>query len=269
MKTNIILRILFIIAGVIMPSCEKKSTEGAIHRETDKKADGELSQRSRNRQSTDRVSKSASGEKSGPLSQNEQLQKKLLEQPTPEWLVVGPNRTSILLRSEPFDPRQHRPKGDVTLLSSGGIKVDGKSMTIADEFKPTNASRGIRQGRIVLRKNTEARIYEAKDEKLYHCSDIQLPLFNFGEKRRWYINDWQFLNDDVLLGISNEEDSERDIVKDVRLYTYEIGSKTLRRVALPDGLVDSGDANLEILSVTDGVASVRTGKTTHYLQISK
>jgi len=120
-------------------------------------------------------------------------------------------------------------------------------MTIADEFKPTNASRGIRQGRIVLRKNTEARIYEAKDEKLYNCSDIQLPLFNFGEKRRWYINDWQFLNDDVLLGISNEEDSERDIVKDVRLYTYEIGSKTLRRVALPDGLVDSGDANLEIL----------------------
>jgi hypothetical protein len=61
-----------------------------------------------------------------------------------------------------------------------------------------------------------------------------LPKFNYHEKRRWYIDGWAWISEKELLGLSHEEDGKSEGIVKSHFYYYDMKSKTLCTLVLPD-----------------------------------
>jgi len=195
---------------------------------------------------------------------NELRQRIFMQEPTPEWLVIGDPVEVAILGSEPYVAGKHRIQSEIS-VSGGTIHIAGKKFYVGNGFYPTHTSMDDRNGLIVIRSDTDSRIYQIVGDELQYRDDLPLPKFNFREDRRWYITDWQWLDRNTLLGRSIEEDWETDLVADVRLYAFELDSNTLRRVSLPERIVDPHDPYIEIISVDDGIVMLATISEVHHV----
>jgi len=206
-------------------------------------------------QNSDEVEVAGRGD--GEPDRNELKQEQLMREPTPEWLVIGDPVEVAILGSEPYEAGKHRIQSEIS-VSGGTIHISDKKYYVGNGFFPTDASMDDRNGLIVIRSHADCRIYQIVGEELQFRDDLPLPQYNYGEDRRWYINDWEWLDRNTLLGRSIEEDWETDLVADARLYAYTLDSNTLRRVSLPERIVDPYDPFIEIISVDNGIVTLRT-----------
>ncbi len=269
MKPNVIAKISIAFFMAALSGCGKKeeeekpasSAQKTERRNPDHRMDGKMEMNER-----DKPSSEDEDEFIG-LGGNERLQRILMKEPTPEWLVRGPIRRTNLIKSEKYDYRSHQKTSSVRLGYSRTLDVNGTTITLPDDFKPNGVSEETRKGLVVLKKNMSSRVYQIEGESLFWRDDIPLPQFNFGERPRWYVSRWQWLDEETLVGSMLMDDVENGLISDARLYTYNIESKTLRPVELPTGVVDPLDPNIEILSVEDGVVSARTATGVHHLDM--
>lgn len=181
------------------------------------------------------------------LTQSELLQIELHKEETPAWITIEVPRRAKLLNEVDY-------KFDASVASQHNYLQGVSSLTIGDnsyrtpdDFQANAVSHAIVENMIVLRKNTESRIYKIEDGALKLLSDMPLPKFNYGEDRRWYLSDWQWLSSNLLVAVSNEENPATDMIADSGLYVYDLDAKSLSRVKIPD-VIDS-TAGISIHSI--------------------
>jgi hypothetical protein len=160
-------------------------------------------------------------DKSRPAAYQQQLEEK-----SPQDLVFGTAKTLSVIDGADGEKLSYTNNKENRSIQ----KVDGKPVTqmkyIYGEFgqlmilgfpNRTEASRIIR-----MQSQTEAETVDV------------LPRFNYHEKRRWYIDGWAWISEDLLLAISHEEDGKSEVVVKTHFYSYERRTNTLRTLVPPD-----------------------------------
>lgn len=196
-----------------------------------------------------------------PTSSNEERPitlQKALNQSAPDWLRSVPSKILTLAPADlaskaAFD----RPQGI--------IQIDGKSLSIdgrrLDYLHPDTihwAAMSPSGKRVVLgmpSRDPEYKVAGIANNRLEMTSEL-LPKLNYFDEQRWWLNDWIWLSDSALLSIADEEDPTGDAIVSTRLYHYDLATKTLQRLDLPD--VPSGavfkvigiDRNLRLLKIS-------------------
>jgi hypothetical protein len=239
-KYYILIKISVLFALIFLISCKKKSTVSNedVNRQDD------LNKSTKSSLHDNRTNSKRNEIK---LTQSELLQIELHKEEAPAWITIEVSRRAKLLKEfeYKFDASLALQRNYLQGVSS--LTIGDNSYRTPDDFQANAVSHAIVENMIVLRKNTESRIYKIENGALKLLSDMPLPKFNYGEDRRWYLSDWQWLSSSLLVAVSNEENPETDMIADSRLYLYDLDAKSLSRVRLPD-VIDS-TAGISIHSI--------------------
>jgi hypothetical protein len=161
---------------------------------------------------------------------------KALNESAPDWL------RSVAPKILPLAPADLANRA-VFDRSQGIIQIDGKSLSIEgrrlDYLHPDTihwAALSPSGKRVVLgmpSRDPEYKVADIANNRLEMTSD-SLPKLNYFDEQRWWLNDWIWLSDSALLSIADEEDPTGDAIASTRLYHYDLATKTLQRLDLPN-----------------------------------
>jgi|GEM_PF-6643346 len=189
------------------------------------------------------------------MGQNELLQQTLMKDEKPNWLKIGPSRKVDLIEIQENDVPHAAATTKNAIRGADSVTLGEISIKMPDDFRANGISHDVMNGMVVLRRNTEARIYKIEDNALIYAPNAPLPRFNYGEPRRWYLSNWQWLDSNSLIVISNEENPETDMIAESRIYTYNINTQTLQRAIVPESLGLKGE--IKLISVEGQIIKVR------------
>ncbi len=173
-----------------------------------------------------------------------------LAKPTPGWLHIG----------VPEQARSVKNTGTKTRSPRGECNIAGKQIIISpdlaldlsqDRFKPRWASLSPDGKQLLVTQNQTPRLFAISENGFREVTPAFLPNLNYGDKRRWFVSRWVWLNNSDLAAAMNEEDATGDQISRSVLYRYSLNTHTMTEILIPDGFINPDDPHLEIVAVSE------------------
>jgi hypothetical protein len=245
MKT---LHIIVIAVSFALSACDRRTNPGVPKEESG------TSMRADSRKETEQ---SSLGIKENQDHRSKEM-KAFLNSQSPQWLKLGP-----AIRSEeadtPPDPERVRSRSLAPKGSSNEIVIDGMTIKLpipASEITWIAVSPS--SSGLVLERGEIGDVRDLDSDGTVSRSGDPLPRLNFESDRRWMLTRWLWLSNSELITALNRPNSNGDIIAESKLYYYNLGTKHLREIRLPDRLINQNDPYLEVVGIADRSVNIRT-----------
>ncbi len=184
--------------------------------------------------------------------------KEFLNSPSPQWLTLD-----AAIRPEERDsPPDHGGSEIKGFMPSGGSKVfelDGKTIQFpfpASEMTWIAFSPSANQ--VVVERGEIAEVRSVGIDGTVSDSGSPLPALNFESDRRWMLTRWLWISEHELVTALNRPTASGDVIEESKVYYYNVKTKKLREIDLPDGFINPVDPYVEVLGTAGRDAHVRT-----------
>lgn len=185
-----------------------------------------------------------------------------INDPQPAWLTIGLPVAGRNCRS--ITDAGSGSGYETQLTASDSVEINGSRLKVVflDQDDPhlgTFSGRiytASRPDQVVASFGEGARLYRTSGRELVPVEDGLLPHINFGGERRWFLDQWQWLDSDNLLAEVAEPDSSGDEIWDRKLYVYHVATRTLRKVELPQEIGSSFKNPITLIKVDSGKVTV-------------
>lgn len=107
-----------------------------------------------------------------------------------------------------------------------------------------------------------SQVYDITEQSLALKSGRPVPELNYDDARRSQISWETWMSDTKLVGLMNEETIDEQGPVRTALYTYDVTTKELQQVALPDPVMDAymkGSPEIQILAIATNALFVKVG----------
>lgn len=272
---NAVLR-LFLAAAIFggIPACDSKEKA-----EQSGAAAGEAppsKARSRPEISSEEKERRADYKNSPGLAMNRNADiRDLLTRPKPDWLVLGPPvATSVLPEEDRSASLRAAAASKVSFAAGQQIKsagavslpegISGKEWASAI-LNPD----GTRLLMVPLEMTVAPTLFKVEGNSAVETGKEEIPVVNFDDSRRWFIQWESWASDSELVGVLNEEDFSGHVTVRVGIYLYDVDSKTLRRVELPPEITSAEDPMIEIVAVSSDVLVINTREGEQIVSLGK
>jgi len=183
-----------------------------------------------------------------------------LAAPAPGWLAL---RAPIQVKQVEIEPPKATPRsiGLRPAGSASSIELYGKKILF--DF-PINEIAWLALSpdgeRIVFRRGEFFEIREIGQDGRIAQTGTPMPFLNYDapNSRRWFLGNWYWITNFELICKIDRPSEAGDMIEEAGLYYYNNKSRTLAPVALPSGLVERNDPNLEVLQISGRDVKLRT-----------
>lgn len=181
-----------------------------------------------------------------------------LNQPKPEWMVLGRAITTMRLDGDLkklFPPSLDGIEMQVTRHS---VVLPTKDVSIEFEHSvhewhawddPRAKWLSPDGEMLVVSAGSDSHLYEILNQGGYRELDVDLPELTFDVQPRGILSGWRWAADGVLLAEAEIENPQTGEHESSRIYVYHLNRKTLRHVDL-DGAGLEGVEEIEVISVS-------------------
>jgi hypothetical protein len=183
---------------------------------------------------------------------------KVLDAPTPPHLHLAPAKELVLVN--PIDAE--KVNFEIKQTPAQNLIIDGISCKDSEYAYSRNNDLIVLGGA----RDDDKKLIRMRNETIGNTIEI-LPKFNFNEKRRWYIESWNWMTITELLGFSQEEDGKAEGIVMSHFYSYEYTTKSLCTLTLPQEI--NPYQPLDIKGINCGARMLKIsdeGGNTYYLR---
>ncbi len=162
-----------------------------------------------------------------------------LNAPPPDWLSLAEP-----IKVEPIEggmqdldqSRFRSPSGGV-MHGTHHIEIPKLNLVVElDEDRrinsPGDASISPDETKLVVNCGTDVYLYEIREDGQLTNFPVQVPHVTYDEGPKWFISNWVWASNDVLLGFSDIEDEKGYEILETRFYAFHIGTSSLARLDL-------------------------------------
>lgn len=195
--------------------------------------------------------------------------KELLASSAPQWLTLGSALQPEQVEAPP-DPKEIRPKFLVPKGATKEVVIQGEAIKLPfPASEVTWVAVSPNSSRVILERGDLVEVWSVKSDGSLVDADSLVPRLNFESDRRWMLTRWHWISESELVAALNRPTADGDIIAEAKLYYYDLNTKNLREIGLPNGFMNQNDPYLEILGSAGRQIHVHTLTGDAWFQIPK